>query len=52
MFLRVLPRSSLFSLAPSRYRTRETARGRYQVRDAHAGHGKTLRGLVSEPARP
>nr|ACG46303.1 hypothetical protein [Zea mays] len=50
LFLRVLPRSSLFSSPPSRYRARETARSQYQVRDAHVGHGKTLCVLVSELA--
>jgi hypothetical protein len=50
LFLRVLPRSSLFSSPPSRCRAHETARSRYQVHDASVGHGKTLRVLVSELA--
>jgi hypothetical protein len=43
LFLRVLPRSSLFSSPPSRCRARETARSRYQVRHTRVRHGKTLR---------
>ena len=50
LFLRVLPRSSLFSSHPSRCRAHETACSRYQVRDARVGHGKTLRVLVFELA--
>jgi len=52
LFLRVLPQSSMFSSPPSRCRARETVCSRYQVRDTRAGHGKVLRGLVSESARP
>jgi hypothetical protein len=52
LFLRMLPRSSLFSSPSSRCRAHETARSRHRVRDARAGHGKALRVLVSEPARP
>jgi hypothetical protein len=52
LFLRVLPRSSLFSSPPSCCRARKTAHSRHRVRDARAGHGKTLRVLASEPARP
>jgi hypothetical protein len=52
LFLRVLPRNSLFSSPPSHCHARETARSRHRVRNARAGHGETLRVLVSESARP
>jgi hypothetical protein len=50
LFLRVLPRSSLFSFLPSRCRARKTARSRHRVRNARARHGEMMRVFVSEPS--
>jgi hypothetical protein len=49
LFLRVLPRSFLFSSPLSRCRARATTRSRHRVCNARAGHDEMLRVLVSAP---
>jgi hypothetical protein len=49
LFLRVLPRSSLFSFTSSRYRARETVRSRHRVRDTRVDTVKRCVCLCSSP---